>query len=1822
MRRYLFLAVCLFTCLAHADEEAPRPEGGDVLIAPSEGQIEPGTTLTFTFPEAMVGADRIDVADQPLPFISKPKLEGQYLWKSQTEGVFTVRHVIAGAVYRLTLAPQLQDATAKPVNVPDWEASFTAPSFALATDFEERAQLGARPQISLTSTYDVHLAEVADHAYFQDRDSHERFPTEVIQSEAGPLEAHEFRVAPRAALPVGRTYDLIVDGLLDAAGRQPLPYLPVFPAGTTAPLNVTWVGAFNEPLAEPEIRLKFSDEIDPREAAPDKIRIEPAVPNLELLASGDDVTVKGDFDLAQHYQVTISPALKGERGYGLPAASRWGATFHPKAPGIVFPSSQVFLRARHALLFSFLQINTPAVTWKLARIPLEKLGAVKARVAEFDRAAVDPLTHQPLRDPRTGFAMAHPTELLVSAFELPVASSGTLAASGGDAETLRELRCLPADGKLLSGVYLLEASALLDDGSVVGNRSIVFVSDCILTEKRTRTATIVRIATMSDAVPVPGLTVRAVTAENIELGRAITDQNGCAVFSRLQLFPNGQLHADLFVADTANGPAVRVVGSGGAYPSGNEDVRPASTRRTVIITDRNLYRPGQVVRMKGIMRDATGPTLAVPGLRDVHWRVAESDGERVVAEGTVTLADEGGWEAAWDVPANAKLGHYQIRCKIGSEDYDGAAAIDLQEYRVPLFSVILEAGPEVGPSAHARLASAYFHGKPNAGAQVHWKATWTAAAEVTEDGVKRYNAYAEVGPRLDPAGAESASIEGDAKLDEHGFALVGCESPFKSNAAVGRCSVSWRADVTSLEGQTLTGGNTGTLFSGPARLGVQAVEQPGPAGGVKVRIEALDPGDQAVNNVAVRADLFHVTTKTTREQVAPFVYRYNNADQFTKIASQEAKTPAELQYPAAATGRYVIAVTAPGIKTPLVTDEATITGAEIAELPVENETGFQIDHRIAPFVPGETAVLTTKAPFAGTAWVSVETDEILDTLVVPLKGNAGRIELPIKQEYAPNAFVSVYLTRPGGEQELPRERFGYTELAVHRPEQELKIEPHLSSATSRPGEMVQGDVRVTCAGQPALKVNLLVFVVDDAVLQLGDWQVPQLGVSLYLPRLFGVRSFPSLASYQEKMSRQNLTQKGFTIGDGGDAQFGNVLNVRKEFQTLAYWQGNLQTDEHGQAVFEFTAPDNLTTYRVVAVGQTKKGQFGIDASVTVKISKPLLVEAALPRFLRDGDDVELRAVARQSFSASEELEVNCVTDASCPLSKGTESSQTASRDVPVVFRFKAKLADPDLRPVKIRFEARAKADPKMVDAVELTLPVQPPTILRNESIAGRFTGPQFEALRVMPEGWKHGRGQFGITVSTSPYLPEIAGLPLILEYPHGCCEQISTRLLGYAMMGELLAYLPTAETRDTEYRAMLAHGLQQLADSLLENGMLPYWPGGKSGHAFVTAEALWALDEAVKAGFPVPGHLVQRLPETLSKIVRDHIPASFFEKAFALFVLTQRDANENFAGAAQELYLHRNEMGDEGRALLALTLHRLNLMPKEKLQLLREISTPIRERAFDPASFTSTTRAEAICDLAFATIVPLTSPKRKEISDRLRALMETAGSLSTQENLWLLLGFKSMLTGEEPGLLSVEAPKGLYSKNGRSVAWLDRPLNRALLLEGLNPAALTYLLHAEYVTDEVETDRIDRGFRVERVLRNLTEAKRTGSREAPLRIGDQVLISYRINSRKRQNYVTLEDALPAGFETVNPDLAMVRRFFEVPVGNDAENVLPLSHVEMRDRSTTLYFDDVEPGTGTYSVLARATAAGTFRWPATQVIPMYDSRFSGLTPSSVCVISGE
>ena len=116
----------LLPWIIRADEtQNPTSDADGVVVEPSNGEIEAGTVLTFTFPTSMIEPANIDVPNQPLPFTSQPAIAGEFLWKSQTEGAFTIKRVKAGAAYHLSLAGGLKDLSRQPVQPQDWSADFT-----------------------------------------------------------------------------------------------------------------------------------------------------------------------------------------------------------------------------------------------------------------------------------------------------------------------------------------------------------------------------------------------------------------------------------------------------------------------------------------------------------------------------------------------------------------------------------------------------------------------------------------------------------------------------------------------------------------------------------------------------------------------------------------------------------------------------------------------------------------------------------------------------------------------------------------------------------------------------------------------------------------------------------------------------------------------------------------------------------------------------------------------------------------------------------------------------------------------------------------------------------------------------------------------------------------------------------------------------------------------------------------------------------------------------------------------------------------------------------------------------------------------------------------------------------------------------------------------------------------------------------------------------------------------------------------------------------------------------------------------------------------
>ena len=120
------------------------------------------------------------------------------------------------------------------------------------------------------------------------------------------------------------------------------------------------------------------------------------------------------------------------------------------------------------------------------------------------------------------------------------------------------------------------------------------------------------------------------------------------------------------------------------------------------------------------------------------------------------------------------------------------------------------------------------------------------------------------------------------------------------------------------------------------------------------------------------------------------------------------------------------------------------------------------------YQPGETARILVKSPFKeATAFVTVERAGLFDQKVVPLRGKMPVVDVPIKDEYFPNAFVSVHVVRgrvatmpePGAaDVGAPEYRVGYVSLRVDPESRRLKVDVSAARKEYHPGEQVEAKV--------------------------------------------------------------------------------------------------------------------------------------------------------------------------------------------------------------------------------------------------------------------------------------------------------------------------------------------------------------------------------------------------------------------------------------------------------------------------------------------------------------------------------------------------------------------------------------------------------------------------------------------------------------------------------------------------------------------------------------------------------------------------------------------
>ncbi|HEU5162543.1 MAG TPA: MG2 domain-containing protein, partial [Thermoanaerobaculia bacterium] len=269
------------------------------------------------------------------------------------------------------------------------------------------------------------------------------------------------------------------------------------------------------------------------------------------------------------------------------------------------------------------------------------------------------------------------------------------------------------------------------DGKPVPKSTIVQATDIGLTLKHSPLGALVWATRLSDASPVAGAAVEIRDRGNRVVWSGVTDRDGVALAPNVNLRKEWWQLEFIAVAESAGDVAYvandwheGIVPWEFGIPFSPE---PGTQRlRGSVFTDRGVYRPGEEIHAKLILRDDAGEEIALlPAGTDVKLTVRNARND-VVAEATVELGAWSSAEWSWKIPSTAVLGNYLLSVTPAGREDTVAASFLVAAYRRPDFRVDADLGSAdaiAGANLQATIEGRYLFGAAMGGMPVRWRYT-------------------------------------------------------------------------------------------------------------------------------------------------------------------------------------------------------------------------------------------------------------------------------------------------------------------------------------------------------------------------------------------------------------------------------------------------------------------------------------------------------------------------------------------------------------------------------------------------------------------------------------------------------------------------------------------------------------------------------------------------------------------------------------------------------------------------------------------------------------------------------------------------------------------------------------------------------------------------------------------------------------------------------------------------------------------------------------------------------------------------------------------
>ena len=1479
-------------------------------------------------------------------------------------------------------------------------------------------------------------------------------------------------------------------------------------------------------------------------------------------------------------------------------------------------------------------------------------------------------------------------------------------------------------------IALARAGRTRDDRPL-RHASLVQVTNLGISVKDSPLNTLVLVTRLDTAAPVAGAQVSIIRPDGGAAWSGTTGNDGVAIAPRTPLRKASDFNSFAFIVTAEKDGDVAFTGS-----DWNEGVLPWDFNvdfdldeaqpllRGTVFTDRGVYKLGEDVHFKGLLRSNTAQGIRLLPEGTSVWITVTDSREKVVDERAVRVNAWSTAEWTLTLPGEGSLGDYSVKAILESEkSKDTPSPGEEREgdwrlrkkmvfgsflvaaYRRPDFRVDVtltgqaaDGSPKAGETAIAGdplkgvVTGRYLFGAPMAKRATHWTfrrtPVWSAPASITDKFPEERWTFVGWNDDRQPKTEMAAD---DAQLTATGQLALTLETDAKAGRPY---AYTLEGDVEDVSRQHIANRRSFVVHPAPWYIGIRQLplfnDQ---KGGLKTELVAVGLDGNAVPGVAIDLTLTRIQWQSVRRAEGNGFYTWET--ERTEVPSgswkvTSAAAPVPFAAPLDAGGYYVLEARADAGQ-----GRFTVSRESFYALGDGYTAWQRYDHNRIDLVadkkhykPGDTAKIMIQSPWEqATALVTTEREGVRSHRQFALTSTQQSIDVPIAEDDIPNLFVSVLLIKGRSKPIVPavssasggadrREaaarapdnndkeddpsdpgkpafRLGYVELGVEDATKRLTVAVAANKEEYRPAGSANVTVDVKDRQGRGSASEVTLWAVDYGVLSLTAYRTPDVLDSVYVRKALQVLTEDTR---QKIVSRRVITPKGDTDGGGGGDASG-VNGVRQDFRVLAFWLGSVVTDARGHAAVDVKLPESLTTYRIMAVAGDKGSRFG-SADAEIRINKPVTLKATFPRFLAVGDKASFGAVVTSQLKEAGPATVTI--ESLDP--EIMQFADTAPQTVDVAAGGS----------VEVRFDAagrttgraRVKMTVKLLnetDAFQDVIPVEvlvSPETYSAIGEAGDTTAT--ESLKLPPDVVKT-FGGLHVDLASTALVGLGEGARYLVEYPYGCAEQRGSRALALLLSADLGEAFKLPGIEPSQLRPTVQATLRELERFQCDNGGFAYWAGDCSSQSpYLTAYLLHVFKVASDLQYTVDPLMREKANTYLETALAEKPPtneswwpAYTAWQAFAVKVLVENGRNQD--SNLTRLYSYRERMPVFGLAYLTDALvargegggvRVADLRRRITNAILPEAATAHVEELNDPYLmwfWNSNVRSTAI---VLRTLVNAGAPGDGSFRPIVTWLMQVRKDGrwgNTQENaiaMESLVAYYRKYEAVTPNFTAVaklgDTQVASAQFQGRSTEAKTTDLPMASLLSA-GPAAaaqpltftrtgtgtLFYTARVRYAMDRLFQTGLDQGIRIERTYAPYVE---TGTKPASTtyKAGDLVRVTLTLTLTKERRFVAVSDPLPAGFEPVESWFATSAASLSRAQNEQSTASGWFSwwerggfdHVERHDDRVNLFATRLATGRHTFSYVARATTAGTFRTAPAHAEEMYEPEIFGRTATAV------